>query len=487
MKAEEISDAISSVDESLLQEADTAREGKRHGSGPKRWLALVACAAVVLVAVWGGRQSSPARVAQAAVLAEAVYPEMAPYPEEEDFVKPGTVFFDKKAYEEAREAWWEAVCRQADQPHGYADSLQHFFDVTLQAFLTENDGKNQVYSPANIYMALSMLAEMTQGESRQEILTLLGTKDMDSLRQQVTSLWNGNYRNDGAMTSVLANSVWVDQDVTVEQKAMEALATWYYASSYQGEMGSAEMDQALRQWLNTQTGGLLSEAVGTVSLPADAVLALASTVFFQDKWSTEFSENTTAEGVFYSPQGEVLCDYMHRSDDQTYYWGDTFGAIRLSMDSDSQMWLILPDEGVSVEQVLTQESLTSLIMQDGSWENQVRILVNLSMPKFDVMSTLKLKETLQELGVRSVFDPERADFAGITGIDGAVYTSDVSHAARVMVDEEGCTAVAYTVILECGDALPPQEEIDFVLERPFVFVITRNDQVPLFAGVVNIP
>ena len=37
-----------------------------------------------------------------------------------------------------------------------------------------------------------------------------------------------------------------------------------------------------------------------------------------------------------------------------------------------------------------------------------------------------------------------------------------------------------------GAAEPPDEIIDFVLDRPFVFVVTK-DQIPLFVGTVNTP
>jgi len=37
-----------------------------------------------------------------------------------------------------------------------------------------------------------------------------------------------------------------------------------------------------------------------------------------------------------------------------------------------------------------------------------------------------------------------------------------------------------------GSAAPPEEIIDFVLDRPFLFVIEKEN-VPLFAGCVNSP
>ena len=56
------------------------------------------------------------------------------------------------------------------------------------------------------------------------------------------------------------------------------------------------------------------------------------------------------------------------------------------------------------------------------------------------------------------------------------------------VDEEGCEAAAYTVIMtECGAAMPPDDEVDFTLDRPFLFAVTGDSDLPLFTGVVNQP
>ena len=74
----------------------------------------------------------------------------------------------------------------------------------------------------------------------------------------------------------------------------------------------------------------------------------------------------------------------------------------------------------------------------------------------------------------------------IENADG-VFLSSAKHAARVAIDEEGVTAAAYTVMMEAGAAEPPDEEIDFTLDRPFVFAITSQDGLPLFIGVVNTP
>ena len=92
---------------------------------------------------------------------------------------------------------------------------------------------------------------------------------------------------------------------------------------------------------------------------------------------------------------------------------------------------------------------------------------------------------LKELGVRDVFDPVRADFSPLADNEyGAIWVDRVQHAARVSIDEEGCTAAAFTVMMANTGTMAPEEEIDFVLDRPFVFMITSGSGV-LFAGAVN--
>ena len=53
-----------------------------------------------------------------------------------------------------------------------------------------------------------------------------------------------------------------------------------------------------------------------------------------------------------------------------------------------------------------------------------------------------------------------------------------------MIDEEGCTAAAFTAITSDGSAAP-ENIIDFKLDRPFIFVITADNSTPLFVGIVN--
>ena len=83
-------------------------------------------------------------------------------------------------------------------------------------------------------------------------------------------------------------------------------------------------------------------------------------------------------------------------------------------------------------------------------------------------------------------DPAAADFTPLTDTEGA-YLSRAEHTVRVAIDEDGVTAAAFTAMMTAGAAMPPEEEMDFVLDRPFLFAITGQDDVILFMGVLERP
>ena len=340
-------------------------------------------------------------------------------------------------------------------------------------------------------MALAMLSEVTHGNTRAEIFQALGVYSLQEMREKAAAIWNTAYRDDGAVTSILASSLWLDEDMDYKSETIQALADHYYASTYSGEMGSEEMNAALSGWINEQTGGLLEGQAADLELSPETILALATTVYFRAKWSEEFSPNRTTQGEFdiLNPDGGTIpCEFMHSSRSDTYYWSDNFSAVSKRLENGGKMWFIRPnhEEGVSVAALLDDPVTMEFILADGNWENNKFLVVNLSVPKFDVVGEQDLSNALKRLGITDVFDPVAANFTPVTATEG-VCVSEVDHAARVAIDEEGVTAAAYTVIQAPGAAMPPEEEVDFVLDKPFLFAITGETGLPLFMGVVQNP
>ncbi len=441
----------------------------------KRFISLLLTFALALpLAACGLPNASPNGSNSARTLAQADYPKMTAYP---DAAQWGS----KKA-----DDWSKDLRERRSIEVKGLDRLDGFLAGTSAQFLGNNSGENRIFSPLNVYMALAMLTELTDGETRSQILSLLGTDSVEELREQASALWNKNYRNDGASTCILASSLWLNQDVRFVQKTLDSLAEHYFASAYQGEMGSPELDEALRDWLNEQTGGLLKEQAAGLHLDPLTVLALATTIYFKARWSNEFNKNATSPDVFHSTNGEEQTDFMHLTHGGNYFWGERFSAVGQGLQSDGVMWFLLPDEGVTPEALLEDsEAMAFLLGSKYDWENQKHLLINLAVPKFDVSSDISLIEGLQALGVTDVFDTQRSDFSPMTQGTEEICVSQAQHAARVKIDEEGVEAAAYTVMAATGAAMPPKEEVDFILDRPFLFTVTGGDGLPLFIGIVN--
>lgn len=421
---------------------------------------------------------------QAGLLSAPEYPEMVPYPNDA---------INTNDNQDKYNAWKTALRAQYDQPDGYEAGLNDFFSRSIPLFLGDSD-ENAVCSPLNIYMALAMLAEITGGESRESVLEALNADSIENLRTQAGHVWNAHYRADGASACLLANSLWLNEGYDFHRETVDTLADSYYASVYQGKLGSAEMNDSLRNWLSVQTQGLLDEYVGNIELSKEDALALASTVFFQGRWVNGFQISRGTEGVFHGPEGDTKTIFMN--DELTYgpyYYGEDFGAVKLGLDGagiygDAAMWLILPDEGYDPGDILESgHALHMVLGQTYQERNKATVKVHLSLPKFDISAETDLEESLTALGLGNLFSESKADFSAILPEAIGAHLGKTTHAARVAIDEEGVTAAAYTVMAVCGAPVPPEEEVYFTLDRPFLFVITSNDNLPLFVGVVNEP
>lgn len=502
MKPEEWNEGLNHLDPDLLEEyiakkGECTRKKKR---AKPYWFAAVAAVlglVILMSAVLPGLQRSvvqgtepgeipspgaiqnPGELHLANLVGSPQYPTMVQKPDEKNFGG------DYTAYSAAYRQWTDDQKLQYDQPDNYADSLTGFFKRSIAQFTSTEE--NQVYSPLNLYMALAMVAETTDGNSRQQLLNLLGLDSIEQLRTQAGHVWNAHYTNDGETTLLLGSSLWLDDAFSFHQNTVDLLADSYYASTFHGDLGTTEMNAQLQTWINAQTGGLLREQAGNLKLTPRTAFALASTVYFSAGWQTEFSETRNTRERFHCKDYDQVTTFMNRSFNGTYYWADHFGAVRLNLSGNNAMWLILPDKGVSLETVISSGEYLEMTLDPMNWENQREMKINLSLPKFDISSQMDLVEGMKEMGVTDVFDSNRSDFSPMTDENG-LYIGKIDHVARVAIDEEGVVAAAFTVVTVYGNgASAEQKVINFTLDRPFLFIVSSRDNLPLLAGVVNEP
>ena len=440
-------------------------------------------AAVLLVNGVPGLGGGGITASAVCALAEPAYPDLPHAPAE-----PATA--DDAAWEQFNEdydaCWqaWRDFRNEAPGLEEQAGLLSALADFSAESTTLALGGEgNGVYSPISLWFALAMLAETTDGDSRQEILDALGAEDVEQLRSWADSLWHDLYTDDGTASVLLGTSMWLNQGVDFNQGTLDILAEHYYAASYQAPMGTDAADQALTDWTAEQTRGLIGSDGKVLETTPDTLMVLASTLYAMGRWSDEFQPENNTDDVFTAADGtEQLAEFMHRTDDSTFLRREGYQAAYLYTTA-AQVLFVLPDEGVSPRDLLADPDLLgSLDFED---EDAVYGEVQWSLPKFDVRSDLDLKPTLSGLGITSVLDPEAADFSPLTSLE-PVWLDQAKQIARVQVDELGFQAAAVTLLAASGAGAPPEDPKICVmdLDRPFLFVIRSGDAV-LFAGVVD--
>ena len=468
---EKVAKALGYVDEKYV----TAAAKRKKKKAAKYWISAVA--AVLALVLLFNLPSMPMVISAKAVSIAS---------ESRQMQRPDLDDYKDRDQWRADLAKWEAERDfRSSTTRETVDALAPFFTNGSVQFLSTQGSENLLWSPINAYIGLAMMTELTDGASRQQILDLFGTRDIDALRQQVGAIWESAYNDNGHEISTLANSLWLENGLNYQQDTMDNIAYYYYASVYQGDLGSQKINNAIGAWINNNTGGFLKKSTSNVNLSPDTILALYSTIYFQAKWQDEFSASKNTQDTFHAPNGDKTVTFMNKKLAQMYYYyGDKFSAVALSLKNGSRMWFILPDEGYTTADVLADGQYMQMVLQQ-DWENEKWMKVNLSVPKFDVNSTMNLRGGLQEMGVTDVFNEGAANFSAITG-DVPIFLTAANQSVRVQIDEEGVKAAAYIEFPGAMSPEPPEEIIDFILDRPFIFAIT-TDNIPLFMGTVNNP
>lgn len=365
----------------------------------------------------------------------------------------------------------------------YTRSFADYTRTTARTLLSGGT-ETVVYSPVNLYLALCMLAETAEGEGRAQLLSLLELENTDDARTVSSALWRSLYEDNEDGRTHLGSSLWLSDGVPFAQETVDTLAREYYADTFTAPMGEAGTDKAIQSWLNEATGGLLKDAAAGVTTEPETVMLLLTTLYFQARWSTEFSASRTQEDTFTNADGsETRIDFMHITDEnRNCTVGGNYAVARRYFRDGKHMTFLLPDEGTALDDVLANDGAMAALL--GLAEDNAQADLIWSVPKFDVAGELELNDALKALGVEDVFDAKRADFSPLTDAD--VFVSRVHHAARVKLDEEGCEGAAFTDIALCGAAMPvEQPEVEMRLDRPFAFVISGADGLPLFFGAVK--
>ena len=410
---------------------------------------------------------------------EASEPDIPEYPFRDDHTlaegEGGIKRFDE---------WWNAKFRQqtADVPD--PDEVRSFTRRTASALFANVGDANILYSPINIWFYLDLLSNLTAGNSRAQILRALG---VDTVSAE-DALYKALYWDDGRTVWRPASSIWIDQRVHLTEALAEALAANHHASVFQGPMGGDGYDEALRAWLNEQTNGLLKDLISDLGFDRQTGISLCTSLYLRCPWSLPFDKDATYRDVFYSPDGETTAEFMRKEESGgTVYRGNGFSSVMLDLQDGGYVTLILPDPDRSIEDTLRSDGLFDFLFARREWPNAKNGRIKLSLPKLDIMAAMPLQETLARMDVTDVFDPEKAEFSSDISSDDRLVLSSVEQYSRLIMNEDGVEAASIIVSDAMALRIASEDEIEFILNRPFLFSVFSETNIPLFIGVYNTP
>ncbi|MFH1330724.1 MAG: serpin family protein [Actinomycetota bacterium] len=372
------------------------------------------------------------------------------------------------------------------------------FAVAAYAMLAAQEEGNLVYSPASIRLALAMTYAGAKGQTAAEMAEVLRFDlqgealhaAFNALDQELAS------RNrveptldDGVERKVrlsIANSLWGQQGFTFTPEFLDTLAANYGAGMRVVDFVAATeaARRAINDWVAGETNDRITDLIPEGVLSEMTRLVLTNAVYLDATWSSIFGKDATFDAPFFLLDGsEVSVATMHQESFFFYAAGDGWQAVELPyVGEELAMVFLVPDTGRFTE----IEGLVGGGLLDEVVAGLEGVEVRLALPKFEFRFKASVADLLAGLGMPTAFDPDSADFSGMTTED-RLFISDVIHEAFIKVDEEGTEAAAATAVI-MDPTSAPVEVVELAVDRPFLFSLyDRATGEVLFLGRVLNP
>lgn len=374
-----------------------------------------------------------------------------------------------------------AAAEETVQPDYTVEEISGYFNYAMLKEIVDRQ-QNTVASPLSVKLALNMAAMGAEEDTEKELLTLFGYESAEQMQEDSRILVSELDRADGSIT--VNNSVWIDKNYPIGEKYTAGLIDVFNAETFREKLSDEKTVDKLNGWIDEKTNGLIHEMISE-PFDEDTVLLLVNALYFKNEWVCEFEGQSPI--TFHGLKGDTEIKGMYLEYDGIEYGENkAFRSVSLEYKDGSRMNIYLPkSETENVLDIIADSSPDGLAADmDIEYENK---LVRIHMPKFECEYSESLKDTLQKLGMTVSFDPNRADFGGMSDMDtfDPLYVSDVIHAAKLTCNEKGTEAAALTIVeVVCGAAAPAETPIEFIADRPFIYEIKAPSGETLFLGTI---
>ena len=342
-------------------------------------------------------------------------------------------------------------------------------------------------SPLSVALALSMAAGGAQEDTLAQFEAVLGGGERLEALYAACQTLTQLYENLGGSTECsIANSLWVDPEGQLREDFIGRCAGVFDAQVLQAELSDPDIVPALNSWVSRHTEDMIPEIISE-PFSEDTAALLVNALYLKNTWATEFDPLVTRERDFHHADGtQAQMDFLHHYEQALPYLETegAQGALFPYDDGRLAFFALMPDEGEDFDAWLSGLDGAELARLIRDSRDRSDLFLRLSLPKFEAEWRGELKDLLSQMGLDLAFDPERADFSALGNSPADYFLSQVLHATRIEVNEEGTEAAAATVVAgNDGADAPPPEGIELDFDRPFLYgIVDTENGVPLFLG-----
>jgi serine protease inhibitor len=357
----------------------------------------------------------------------------------------------------------------------------------LMSKIETNEGGNTFLSPTSLFMALSMVYNGTDGETKEEIGKVLHAKGIDvtELNKANASLRSKLPSDTKQIQLNVANSIWLNEDYHFQTDFAEDNRDYFNAKIQEMDISDNQSTKMINDWVENATYNKITDMVES-PLDPNLVALLLNAIYFKGKWTHEFDKKHTENRTFYLTDGSTKdVPLMMLNEKLAYLENENFQAVSLPYGKEEMsMKVFLPKENSSLDKFKTMLTLDNWKKWSSEFQEREGTVM---LPKFKLEYEILLNDTLKELGMTTAFDTG-ANFSRMIEENEALSISKVKQKTFIEVNEEGTEAAAVTSVEIVKESASLDNPFHMEINRPFFIVITDHKTgTILFLGSISNP
>ena len=368
-----------------------------------------------------------------------------------------------------------------DAQKGVRTASNNFGLNTFSQMYAAEAGKDVVFSPLSLSLALSMTAEGAEGATWKQFADVIGwgTAGKEEVGAYYRKMIDGLVKTDPLVSFTSCNSVWAAKTLTMYDTYTSLLKQYFSAENYSVDFSSyATLDQ-INKWCSDKTEGKIPKMLDDLD-PATRLM-LINALLFKAPWGLTWDIKTGRD--FNGAAGKTKKDFLHTIHLLGYGEFEDFEYVSIPYGNGSyEIDVVLPKAGKTVQAILPKVNYEAFQYAYPGTE------VDLYLPKWstEYFSERDIPDVLKAMGLTLPFDFNNADFSGIS--KEPLYIGSILQKVRIDVTEKGTEFAAVTVVgmLTSGIGPVTPKKVTLDLNRPFAYFIReKSTNTLLLAGTLS--